>query len=69
MSIPEQDGYTCIHGAAFNGSAETVKLLLEKGIERDDFHKDGQIFLDYLSLADVVSFSINCRKRVSTYAL
>lgn len=42
IMIPEKDGYTPAHGAAFQGRGTILKLLHEAGVNiKDDFHKDG----------------------------
>lgn len=42
VSIPEKDGYTPAHGAAFQGRPEIMSLLIGRGINvKDDFHADG----------------------------
>lgn len=42
VSIPEKDGYTPAHGAAFQGRPEIMSLLITAGINvNDDFHADG----------------------------
>ncbi|GAX22732.1 hypothetical protein FisN_4Hh156 [Fistulifera solaris] len=42
VSIPEKDGYTPAHGAAFQGRPEIMSLLIQAGINvKDDFHTDG----------------------------
>ncbi|GAX19259.1 hypothetical protein FisN_4Lh156 [Fistulifera solaris] len=42
VSIPEKDGYTPAHGAAFQGRPEIMSLLIHAGINvKDDFHTDG----------------------------
>ena len=40
-TIAEKDGYTPMHGAAFQGHAYIVRLLLEHGVALRDVHKDG----------------------------
>lgn len=42
-SIPEQDGYTPMHGCAFQGRAEVCKVLLAAGLDVNDLHSDGYI--------------------------
>jgi ankyrin repeat protein len=42
VSIPEKDGYTPAHGAAFQGRPEIMSLLIHAGINvKHDFHMDG----------------------------
>jgi len=40
-SIPEKQGYTPMHGAAFQGRAKIGKILYEHGLDLRDVHKDG----------------------------
>ncbi|KAL7545722.1 hypothetical protein ACHAWF_009076 [Thalassiosira exigua] len=40
-TIPERDGYTPMHGAAFQGRVEIAELLKEHGVGLRDLHKDG----------------------------
>jgi len=40
-SIPEKQGYTPMHGAAFQGRAEIAKILHEAGVPLRDAHEDG----------------------------
>jgi ankyrin repeat protein len=42
-SIPEKDGYTPPHGAAFQGRTEVMAVLHEYGLSNQDFHKDGYL--------------------------
>ncbi|KAL7575335.1 hypothetical protein ACA910_001853 [Epithemia clementina (nom. ined.)] len=43
ITLPEKDGYTLAHGAAFQGRADIMKLLIQQGTinVKDDFHADG----------------------------
>jgi len=42
VTIPEKDGYTAAHGAAFQGRPDIMHLLIQAGINvKDDFHRDG----------------------------
>lgn len=40
-TIPERDGYTPMHGAAFQGHAVIADMLLKHGVPLRDLHKDG----------------------------
>lgn len=40
-SIPENSGFTIMHGAAFRGRAVLVRLLAKHGAETNTLHKDG----------------------------
>ena len=41
-SIGEKDGYTCLHGVAFQGRAAVARIAIEKGkLEVNDYHNDG----------------------------
>ena len=40
-TIPEQDGYTPMHGAGFQGRGSIAKLLINHGLNPSDMHKDG----------------------------
>ena len=40
-TIPEQDGYTTMHGAGFQGRGSIGKLLINHGLNPSDMHKDG----------------------------
>eukprot|EP00998_Keelungia_sp_KM082_P009152 NODE_5321_length_707_cov_59.725862_g5298_i0.p1 GENE.NODE_5321_length_707_cov_59.725862_g5298_i0~~NODE_5321_length_707_cov_59.725862_g5298_i0.p1 ORF type:complete len:190 (+),score=33.81 NODE_5321_length_707_cov_59.725862_g5298_i0:61-630(+) len=40
-TVPEQDGYTPMHGVAFQGRAEAAKVLIEHGLDIADMHSDG----------------------------
>merc|ERR1719461_142831 len=40
ITIPEKDGYTCIHGVGFQGRPDTADFLLGRGI-KDSQHEDG----------------------------
>jgi ankyrin repeat protein len=45
-TIPEKDGYTPIHGAAFQGRANIAKMFIDHGkrspgLDPKDMHKDG----------------------------
>jgi ankyrin repeat protein len=41
VTIGENDGYTPMHGAGFQGRAEIAKLLIDHGISVHDVHTDG----------------------------
>lgn len=41
VTIGEQDGYTPMHGAGFQGRADVAKLLIDHGIDPSNMHKDG----------------------------
>ena len=42
LLLPEKDGYTAAHGAAFQGRSEIMKLLIHHNVNvKDDFHSDG----------------------------
>jgi ankyrin repeat protein len=40
-TIPEKDGYTPMHGAAFQGHAVIADMLLSHGVPLRDIHEDG----------------------------
>ena len=40
-SIGEKDGYTCMHGAGFQGRYEIAQILIDRGIDPRDKHTDG----------------------------
>eukprot|EP01060_Flectonema_neradi_P013062 TRINITY_DN19848_c0_g1_i1.p1 TRINITY_DN19848_c0_g1~~TRINITY_DN19848_c0_g1_i1.p1 ORF type:complete len:195 (+),score=44.27 TRINITY_DN19848_c0_g1_i1:58-642(+) len=40
-TIGEQDGYTPMHGAAFQGRPHIAKMLIDHGLDPQDVHKDG----------------------------
>lgn len=40
-TIGEQQGYTCMHGASFQGRAEVAKVLLAHGLDGAHRHSDG----------------------------
>ena len=40
-TVPEKDGYTPMHGAAFQGRAEIARVLIEHGLDPSDRHADG----------------------------
>mmetsp|Transcript_18922 Transcript_18922/g.41041 ORF Transcript_18922/g.41041 Transcript_18922/m.41041 type:complete len:144 (+) Transcript_18922:1472-1903(+) len=39
--IPEENGYTPMHGVGFQGRTEAAKVLLEHGLDPMNKHKDG----------------------------
>ena len=41
VSIPEKNGYTLAHGAAFHGRYKIVPLLNRYGVELNTVHEDG----------------------------
>lgn len=41
VEIGEQDGYTPMHGAGFQGRAEIARVLIEHGVPPSSKHKDG----------------------------
>jgi len=40
-TVPEKDGYTPMHAAAFQGRAEIVKMLVKHGLDPRPMHRDG----------------------------
>ena len=41
-SIGEKDGYTCLHGAGFQGRPEVVRIAIEEGgLDPNEYHEDG----------------------------
>ncbi|CAK4081767.1 unnamed protein product [Aphanomyces euteiches] len=41
VNLGEKDGYTPLHGAAFQGRAEIAKILIDRGLDPLDQHADG----------------------------
>ena len=41
VTIGEQDGYTPMHGAAFQGRPHIAKMLIDHGLDPQDVHSDG----------------------------
>lgn len=42
VNVPEKDGYTPAHGAAFQGRADCMRVLVAAGVNVvDDYHPDG----------------------------
>ncbi|KAF8066398.1 CTTNBP2 [Scenedesmus sp. PABB004] len=41
LSLGEQDGYTPLHGAGFQGRAEAAALLIAAGLDPRERHQDG----------------------------
>ena len=41
VTVPEQDGYTPMHGAGFQGRAAIARMLVAHGVSATDVHKDG----------------------------
>eukprot|EP00760_Papus_ankaliazontas_P031889 PhM_4_TR5520/c0_g1_i1/m.48877 len=41
LELGERDGYTCPHGAGFQGHASVVRVLARRGIDIDSPHSDG----------------------------
>jgi len=41
LTIGEENGYTPMHGAAFQGRPSIIRLLLAEGLNPSDRHKDG----------------------------
>mmetsp|Transcript_39140 Transcript_39140/g.60992 ORF Transcript_39140/g.60992 Transcript_39140/m.60992 type:complete len:212 (-) Transcript_39140:49-684(-) len=39
--IGEQDGYTCLHGAGFQGRPKVAAVAVEAGVPAHDMHNDG----------------------------
>ena len=39
--IGEEDGYTCLHGAGFQGRAAVARAAISFGLPPDDLHEDG----------------------------
>jgi hypothetical protein len=39
--IGEEDGYTCLHGAGFQGRAGVARAAISFGLPPDDLHQDG----------------------------
>lgn len=40
-TIGEKDGYTPVHGAAFQGRPKVMQILIDHGLDPNDMHKDG----------------------------
>ena len=40
-TVAEQDGYTPMHGAGFQGRAAIAKMLIDHGLDASDRHADG----------------------------
>ena len=41
INIGEKDGYTAMHAAATSGQYEVMQVLIDFGLNPDDFHRDG----------------------------
>ena len=41
VTVTEQDGYTPMHGAGFQGRAGIARMLIAHGVSATDVHKDG----------------------------
>jgi ankyrin repeat protein len=43
--LGEKDGYTCLHGVAFQGRADVARMLLRDmpGAVPNDYHRDGYL--------------------------
>ncbi len=41
VGIGEKDGYTPMHGAAFQGRADVARILIDHGLDPKELHTDG----------------------------